>query len=163
MKNGYKVMSIFLFLFLSPLLHADEVDSSKEKEKCVKLLQTNGSIKNVCDKAGKPYLLLEFFSVRSQDSIDSIQKFKALEKATAFFAHSRLISLSGILETWKFARQYDIKSDISLDLINAAKRGFDVHALPTVFVLNSANEIIFTHVGALNANVIDEIAEMGNK
>lgn len=161
MKNGYKVISIFLFLFLSPLVHADDADSGKPKAKCISLLQTNGAIKNICDKAGKPYLLLEFFSVHSRDSINSIQKFKSLEKAAAVFAHSRLISLSGALETLRYAHQYDIKTDISLDLINAAKRGFNVNTLPSVFILNSNNEIIYSHFGALNNNVIEEIAELG--
>lgn len=169
LKKGGQMKTNIRFLMLSLIVVAgglfaetsNQGGTSEDaaKKQCVLLPHLDGKFQNSCDHEGKTYLMLEFIRTDSKMVQSSVSKYKALERAAAFFAHSRIISLSNVAKTINFVDEYDIKSDVALDLVGITKRGFKIKEVPTIIVLDVNNNIIFRHEGELKETDIDILVQ----
>ncbi len=153
MKVFYTAISL---LMLSLGAYADE-PSETPQGACVDLAHTDGSFKNLCDKNGKAFLLLEFFSTRCQHCRRNVPLFRTLEQQASAFAHSRLVSLNTYEEAQRFGYEYNLANDIAVDTSRVAAQSYGVQRVPTLFVLNANNQIVFTHIGTLDDAVTQQI------
>lgn len=154
MKKVFAWTSLFPFLAFAVLADNVEVPNNAG---CLSLIHTDNTTKNICEKEEKPYLLLEFFSAYCGHCRRNVEWFKKLEEATSTLAHSRLVSLNTKQIATLFGNQYSLVTDIAVDATGSAAQRFGVRSLPSLFVLNSNNEVIFSHKGVLNDLVIERV------
>lgn len=129
---------------------------------CVTLTHTNNEVKNICDKDNKPFLFVEFFSSSCGHCQRNVEPFKRLEEKIKNLATTRLITSDSAQVAINFARANDISTPIALDTNREALRAFNIRGYPTMFLLDSNNNIIFTQVGRLTDAKIDFIYELVN-
>lgn len=150
---------LLLFFALSVNAYATD-DSETPLGSCLDLVHVDGTTKNLCEKGDKPFLLLEFFSTRCQYCRRNVPFFQSLERDAGAFAYSRLISLNTQEEALRFSREYSLVTDIAVDTTRAAARSFNVEHVPTLFVLNANNQVVFSHVGILDGATIQRIVNI---
>lgn len=156
-------MRIFIFLAVS-LVFSTHITANVEEEivqaSCLDLEHLDNTTKSTCDKGDKPFLILEFFSAGCSSCRRNVPFFKQLESAIVAHASSRLISLNPREEAQRFKDSFQIATTIALDPTGAARQAYGISHVPSIFVLNQANQIVFKYVGVLNQATINRIVKL---
>lgn len=150
------LLSAFCISLLSTVLFSA---NNTTTDYCVPLTHTNNEVKNICEKNNKPYLLIEYFSTNCRYCQRNVEPFKILEEGLREIASSRLVTSNSLQAVETFARANNIQTPIALDPNRITERAFNLRGYPTMFILDSNNQIIFTQVGALTTQKINEIYE----
>lgn len=128
--------------------------------RCFDLSHTDGVTRDICEKNGKSFLILEFFKPGCGACQRNVAPFKKLERETSNWAHSRLISLDSLNATTSFIHRHQIDTEVALDLNAEVRRSYGIQGVPTVVVLDSDNHVIHRSVGVLNDLKIQEIKNL---
>lgn len=151
-----KKIVLSMFYLLSWNLFADGVAP------CMSLPHIDGSHQDICEKEGKPFLVLEFFSSHCGHCRQNVPLFRRLERAIESNAKTRLISINTFNEATQFAREYSLPTDLAVDTERTAARAFGVSGVPTIVVIDSDNQIVLTRAGMLSERAITEITNLVN-
>lgn len=155
------IHGLIVFALATGYLFATD-DGTPAAATCLELVALDGMSKNVCDKADKNFLILEFFNAKCPHCQRNVPWFKRLEAATHNNAYSRLISLSSDVDSRTFANDFIVTTEIVLDSAREALRAFGVTHVPTIFVLDRENKIVLTNVGVLGEADLARIATLIN-
>ncbi|MCA9507962.1 MAG: TlpA family protein disulfide reductase [Myxococcales bacterium] len=124
---------------------------------CPTLEHISGESKNICDTSGNSFIVLEFFSASCPHCKRNVEPFKKLEEKVKGLAYSRLISINNLVAAKNFAQQQNISTDMAIDPSGIAQRAYRITKVPSIFVLNQNQNIIYRHYGVLNENDIEAI------
>ena len=130
---------------------------------CADVEHTDNTVADICDKNGKNYAILEFFSPRCGACQRNVVPFKTLETRTAEYASTRLISLLPLPETMSFVNQFAIGTPVALGATINARETYGITHVPTIVILDRNNRIIFHEAGVLNEDKINRIVNLVNK
>lgn len=157
MKIPFSLMTMSIFYLLScSAMGEPEVESAY----CVELPHADDTRRNICDRADKQFLVLEFIVPSCSHCQQNAPQFKVLESTIAEWAHTRIISLRDLRQTRSYIERFDITTDVALDERSQVGRQYNIRQVPTTVVINQANEIIHRVSGVLRQDDIDRILEL---
>lgn len=127
---------------------------------CVDVAHTDGTTENICEKNGKNFLILEFFSPHCGACQRNVGPFKDLEAKASSYAELRLVSLLPIAPTLNFINQFHISTKVALGSNLNASQTYGVTHVPTIVVIDHNNRIIFHESGVLSNHKIQRIVDL---
>lgn len=127
---------------------------------CVDVTHTDGSTENICEKGGKDYLILEFFSPLCGACQRNVVPFREFETLASEYAAFRLVSLLPIAQTQTFIDRFAITNKVALGGGLNAALNYGVTHVPTIVVVNKDNKIIFHEAGVLSNNKAQRILDL---
>ncbi len=125
---------------------------------CVVLedIQPDGSSIQQCIRTPKQkgeFVVLEFFTSKCEDCAQNVGIVNTLAGEIAATATTRMVGSDRDADSLgKFLQDHhaQIVVPVSLDLEVNAMKAYGVNAMPTVFILNPKNKILWKHVGVLS-------------
>ena len=125
---------------------------------CVVLedIQPDGSSIEQCIRTPKQkgdFVVLEFFTSKCDDCAANVGIVNTLAGDIAATATTRMVGSdrdAASLNQFLTEHHAQIVIPVSLDTEVNAMKAYGVNAMPTVFVLNSKNKILWKHVGVLS-------------
>ena len=126
---------------------------------CVVLtgLDSNGNDTEGCirdqEASEQEYTILDFFSIDCSACEKSLPVLSRIAKAAKGKATTRLVSIdSNETEVRDYLNRKKgfIHFPVAFDLEQEAASAYGVQQIPTVFILNKKNEVVFKHVGTLD-------------
>ncbi len=149
-------------MILSTLASALEVGDTGP---CVVLedIQTNGQVIEQCIRTPRKkgqFIIIDFFHPKCDDCLENLQKLSTLANDVFVTATTRLVGSDRNetqLRAFLDEHKAKISVPVSIDTGLRAMRAYGVNAVPTVFVLNSRNKILFKHIGALTISDVEAI------
>ena len=156
------ITSVLLAVFLAVPAMALEVGDFAP---CVVLedIQPNGKSIDQCIRTPKKkgeFVILEFFTPKCEDCVTNLEPLDRLAADTSATATTRLIGVERKKENvLAFLEEHDnhINVPVSLDLQSNAAKAYGVVAVPTLFVLNNKNRVVFKHLGPLSEETVAAI------
>jgi thiol-disulfide isomerase/thioredoxin len=161
------LLSVFLALAGNlPSARADSGLGVGDNAPCISLrdVQPDGHELDQCIRSRPDhvkYILVEFFSITCSACLDNMPVVAQLARDLGGNAATRLIAID---RDEAAIRQYiaetpaDLKPfPIALDTKREAKKAFGIYATPTLFILNSTNQIVYKHIGTLSPDDVEAI------
>jgi thioredoxin-related protein len=130
-----------------------------ENAPCVVLEQrlSDSSMAEKCIRdrePGQSHTLIEFFSTTCSACAINLPNVVSLGSELAQFATTRFVSIDRARDATLayVSNTAAIQAfPVALDVERDAKAAYNVRATPTLFVLNSNNDVVYKHVGVLSA------------
>lgn len=162
MNQSKRFFAVLCSMALSTFATALEVGDTGP---CVVLedIQTNGQVIEQCIRTPRKkgqFVIIDFFHPKCDDCLANLEKLSALANDVFGTATTRLVGSDrneAQLRAFLDEHKAKIIVPVSLDTRLQAMRAYGVNAVPTVFVLNSRNKILFKHIGALTSAEVEEI------
>ena len=129
-------------------------------------VETNGQTTEHCIRDPKIELkpvVLDFFSIYCHYCIESFPLINKLSDEVAGQATFRAISIDRVeaeIRNFVMTRKDLVMHEVGLDLDRDAKKAYGVITTPTIFVLNSQNQVIFKHEGLVTPPVAEKIKQV---
>lgn len=152
-----------IILSLTGILHAGTIRDFKAKD-------INFQTVSLYDFKGDKYTIIDFWATWCKPCIKAIPKLNAIQKNYA----EKGISVIGINadsprnsnKVKPFASTYKISYPILRDPNSKIATELNVSSYPTLFIINSENEIVYTHIGYRSGDekiLIKEIEKLLNE
>jgi peroxiredoxin len=111
-------------------------------------------------KETQQFTLIEFFSITCSACMANLPGLSDLGAKVSATATTRMVSIDKMendVRTFISNNRSDLPFEIALDLDRDAKKAYGVISTPTLFILNSDNEVIYKHEGILSTANQSEI------
>ena len=110
------------------------------------------------------YLLLEFFSITCGPCLDNMPTLSKLATEIQTQATTRIAAIDRNEQDIRSFLQNNSKSlihfPLALDTNRDAKRAYQVTATPTLFIIDSHDQVVYKHIGTMDSSDVEEIKQI---